>query len=92
MMSSLETSMIALAIVVMVLVIVAIPFALVESYGIKVKKPLFLFDGMLLAVVSFAILIWWTIRYKKTSRRIDELREEIKETILLCKTNVHTNV
>lgn len=76
--SSFKPFLIALAIVILVLVLVALPSALIETYGLKTKKLMLLIDGVVLAVFSLAMLVWWVVRYRKTGQRIESLGEKIE--------------
>lgn len=64
----------ALAVVVMVLVLFALPYAVTEVYGLKAMKLILLMYLVVLAGFSVASLIWWPVRYKQTSRDSDMRR------------------
>ena len=68
----------ALAVVVMVFVLLALPYAVTEAYGLKSKKLILLMRLVVLAVFSAAMLIWWLVKYRQTSHDLEMLREEIE--------------
>jgi flagellar basal body-associated protein FliL len=70
----------ALVVIVIVLVTLALPYALTEAYGLKVKKLILLMQLVVLVVFSAGMLIWWLVRYRQTSHNIETLREEIERT------------
>jgi len=70
----------ALAVVVIVFVVLALPYALTEAYGLKTKKLILLMQLVVLAVFSAGMLIFWIVRYRQTSHDIETLREEIERT------------
>ena len=72
----------ALFVIVIVLVTLALPYALIEAYGLKVKKLILLMQLVVLVVFSVGMLVWWLVRYRQTSHGIETLREEIKRTRL----------
>lgn len=71
----------ALFVIVMVLVTLALPYALTEAYGLE-KKWTLLVQLVVLAVFSEGMLIWWLVRHRQTSHNIETLREEIERTRL----------
>jgi len=64
----------ALAVVVMVCVVLALPYAVTEVYGLKAMKLILPMRLVALAVFSAALLIWWLVRYRQTSRDSDMKR------------------
>jgi hypothetical protein len=56
---------VALAVVVMVFVLLALPYAVTEAYGPKAMKLILLMRLVVLAVFSAAMLIWWLARYRR---------------------------
>ena len=70
----------ALAVVVMVCVVLALPYAVTEAYGPKAQKLILLMRLVVLAVFSAGMLIFWIVRYRQTSHDIETLREEIERT------------
>ena len=72
----------ALFVIVIVLVTLALPYALIEAYGLKVKKLILLTQLVFLVVFSVGMLIWWLVRYRQTSHDVEKLREEIERTKL----------
>ena len=70
----------AIAVVVIVFVVLALPYALTETYGLKKKKLILLMQLVVLAVFSAGMLIWWLVRYRQTSHDIETLRKEIERT------------
>lgn len=70
----------ALAVVVIVFVVLALPYALTEAYGLKTKKLILLMQLVVLAVFSAGMLIFWIVRYRQTSHDIETLREENERT------------
>ena len=61
----------ALAVVVIVFVMLALPYALTEAYGLKAKKLILLTQLVVLVVFSAGMLIWWLVRYRQTSHDIE---------------------
>jgi hypothetical protein len=53
----------ALLVIVIVLVTLALPYALIEAYGLKVKKLILLIQLVFLVVFSAGLLIFWIVRY-----------------------------
>lgn len=49
----------ALFVIVIVLVTLALPYALIEAYGLTVKKLALLMPLVVLGVFSVGMLIWW---------------------------------
>ena len=80
--SSLKSFLVALVIVALVLGLVALPYSLIQSYGLKIKKTMIFIDAVFLAVFSLAMLVWWIVRYRQTGKRIEALQEEIKRMLL----------
>ena len=72
----------ALFVIVIVLVTLALPYALIEAYGLKVKKLILLTQLVFLVVFSVGMLIWWLVRYRQTSHDVEKLRQEIERTRL----------
>jgi hypothetical protein len=77
-----KESVAALAVVVMVLVVLALPYAITEAYGLKARKLVLLMRLVVLAV-TVGLLIWSLVRDRQTSHDIDMLREEIERNRLL---------
>lgn len=73
--------MAALVVIVIVLVTLALPYALTEAYGLKVKKLILLMRLVVLASFSAGMLIWWLVRYRQTSHNIETLQKEIERKI-----------
>ena len=71
----------ALVVIVIVLVVLAFPYALIATYGLEVKKLILLIQLVVLAVFSGGMLVWWLVRYRQTSHDIETLREEIDRKI-----------
>lgn len=69
----------------------ALPSALIETYGLKTKNLMLLIDGAVMAVFSLAMLVWWIIRYRQTGQRIETLWKEIEHACVL-QENVKCNV
>jgi len=67
----------ALVVVVMVFVVLALPYAVKEVYGLKAINLILLIRLVVLAV-SAGMLIWWLVRYRQTSHDIETLRKEIE--------------
>lgn len=74
---SLRLFMVALAMVVMVFVVLALPYAVTSAYGLKANK-LMLPMRLVLAVFSAGLLIFWVVRYRQTSHDLEMLREKIR--------------
>jgi fumarate reductase subunit D len=74
-------SVAALVVIVIVLVTLALPYALTEAYGLNTKKLILLMQLGFLTVFSAGLLIWWVARYRQTSHEIETLREEIRRKI-----------
>jgi hypothetical protein len=72
----------ALVVILIVLVTLALPYALTEACGLKVKNSILLAHMILLAVFSVGMLIWWLVRHRHISRDIEKLRKEIEWTKL----------
>ena len=68
----------ALVVIVIVLLVLAFPYALIATYGLKV---ILLIQLVVLAVFSAGMLVWWLVRYRQTSHDIETLREEIDRKI-----------
>ena len=68
----------ALVVVVMVFVLLALPYAVTEAYGLKAQKLILLVRLVVLTVFSAALLIWWLVRYRQTSRDLKMLQEELE--------------
>lgn len=66
----------ALTVVVMVLVVLALPYALAEA-GLGAKKMVLLVYLVFLTVFCAYLMIFWIGRYRHTSHRINVIREEI---------------
>ena len=75
----------ALVVVVMVLMLLAIPYAVIEAYGPEARKLILLMRLGVLAVFSGAMLIWWLVRYRKTGHDLEMLQEEIRQNKSLRK-------
>lgn len=73
-----EEFLVALVVVVMVFVVLALPYAVTEAYGLKVKKLILLMRLVVLAVFSAGLLIFWIVRYRQTSHDLEMPREEIE--------------
>jgi len=71
----------AAIVIVIVLVVLAFPYALIATYGLEVKKLILLIQLVVLAVFSGGMLVWWLVRYRQTSHDIETLREEIDRKI-----------
>jgi hypothetical protein len=76
-----KESVAALGVIVIVLVTLALPYALTEAYGLSVKKLILLMQLGFLTVFSAGLLIWWVARYRQTSHEIETLREEIRRRL-----------
>jgi len=72
----------ALAVVVMVFVLLALPYAVTEADGPEAQKLILLVRLVVLVVFSGAMLIWWLVRYRQTSHDREMLREKIEQTRL----------
>jgi len=83
--SSLRSFLIALAIVVVVLGLVALPYSLLQTYGLKIKKTMILLDAIIFAAFSLVMLVWWVLRYREKGKRIEALREEIERDLSIQK-------
>lgn len=68
----------ALVVIVIVLLVLAFPYALIATYGLKV---ILLIQLVVLAVFSAGMLVWWLVRCRQTSHDIEMLREEIDRKI-----------
>jgi len=55
----------ALAVVVIVFVVLALPYAVTEAYGPKAMKLILLMHLVVLAVFSAALLIRWLVGYRR---------------------------
>lgn len=64
----------AIGVVVMVFVLLALPYALTEAYGLKAMGLILLMRLVALAIFSVALSIWWLARYRQTSRDSDMKR------------------
>jgi hypothetical protein len=62
---------------VIVLDVLALPYALAEA-GLEAKKIVLLMYLVLLTVFSAYLLVFWIGRYRHTSHRINVIREEIE--------------
>ena len=67
----------AVFVIVMVLVTLALPYALMEAYGLKVKKLILITQLVFLVVFSVGMLVWWLVRYRQTSHDIEKLRGKL---------------
>lgn len=74
--NSLRLFVSALAVVVMVFVLLALPYAVTEAYGLEAQKLILLVRLVVLAVFSGAMLIWWLVRYRQTSHDLETFRKE----------------
>lgn len=72
---------IALAIVVIVFGLFALPYAVLEAYGLNAKKLILLVVWSFLTVFAAGSLVFWVARYKQTSREIEMLREELDREV-----------
>ena len=70
----------ALAVVVMVFVLLALPYAVTSAYGLKANK-LMLPMRLVLAVFSAGLLIFLVVRYRQTSHDLEMLREQIRNRL-----------
>ena len=83
--------MAALVVIVIVLVTLALPYALIEAYGLKVKKLIILTQLVFLIVFSVGMLVWWLVRYRQTSHDVEKLREEIERKVRGRNENEYDN-
>jgi len=75
----------ALAVVAMVLMLLAIPYAVTEAYGPEARELIMLMRLGVPAIFSGAMLIWWLARYRKTGHDLEMLQEEIRQNKSLRK-------
>lgn len=73
--------MAAPVVIIMVLLTLALPYALIEAYELNVKKLILLMQLVFLAVFSAGVLVWWVVRYRQTSNDIETLRRKIERKI-----------
>jgi uncharacterized membrane protein len=78
---SLRLFVAALAVVVMVFVLLALPYAVTEVHGQKAKE-LVLPMRLVLAVFLAGLLIFWIVRHRQTGHDLEMLREEIERNRL----------
>jgi len=69
---------VALVVVVLVYVLLALPYAMTEVYGLEVSKLILLARLVALTALSVALLIWWLARYRRTSHALERLRGKIQ--------------
>ena len=67
-----------LVVVVVIFALLALPYAVTETYGLKEKKLISLMTSVVLAVFAADMLIFWIVRYKQTGQEIEMIREEIE--------------
>ena len=58
--------MVALVVVAIVIVVLALPYALTEAYGLKAMKLILLMQLVVLALFSVALLIRWLLMHRQT--------------------------
>jgi len=71
----------ALAVVVVAFVLLVLPYAVTEAYGLKATK-LILLMRLVMCVFLAGLLIFWVVRYRRTSRDLGMLREELEQNRL----------
>lgn len=67
----------ALVVIVIVLLVLAFPYALIATYGLKV----ILLIQLVVLPFFCGMLVWWLVRYRQTSHDIETLRDEIDRKI-----------
>lgn len=71
-----------LVVVVVIFALLALPYAVTETYGLKEKKLISLMTSVVLVVFAADMLIFWIVRYRQTGHEIEMIREEIEQTRL----------
>lgn len=74
-----------LVVVVVIFALLALPYAVTETYGLKEKKLISLTTSVVLAVFASDMLIFWIVRYRQTSHDIETLRKEIERNRRACR-------
>lgn len=69
-----------LVVVVVIFALLALPYAVTETYGLKERKLISLMTSVVLAVFAADMLIFWIVRHRQTSHDIETLRKEIERT------------
>ena len=72
---SLRSFVSAIIVVVMVFLLIALPYAVIEAFGLEAEKLVLLMNLAVLAVFSLAFSIQWLVKYKQTGPRFEETLE-----------------
>ena len=79
---NLKSFLVALVIITVVLVLVALPYSLMQFYGSKIMNVVIFINGIILTFLSIIIVVWW-MSYKRTGKRIEAFQRILKENVFV---------